>query len=533
MATMPLATLLFLLDTTLVDLGSYYAPTDEETEVIHFLYEKMCGRRRDRARVRSILRASCTMAVEEPGKSLGARSGYHLPPTGHRPVDAFIASSVRAKFEFICRDGAWIDEDGESHAYEEEFGLAGPLPTNATDPQRAGRAILLQDIEAIVFGGAGAVSIKRSNPPNIELTSADQVRKQQRRRVQIQAIPTADILAASYTKEEMRRDIEAYGTATPTPGPEAEFIGEVEKSTLFPRASANRKILALALNLWRSKLPSLCDRVHVAESARLSALQHRVLLQPTTIQRRQAARERLRATGKLCGLQLKTPSAPGAERDQNRFASSEEPVLVLAEKLERHRNIPGSTKSDEGASMDAANHFVNSARWRPPVAEGEDGALSVQRLRVVARSLKGSSNAGSVRGREAQMKASRSLRRAAEIEMLRQERLANIAKSAHGGLWSDNTLQPPAASIGNASSWRRPEPAKLPAKTLETSQPVASSSDSTSADRTPSPATKKAAPKPSRVSRRPQTCSCCSQMRSLGHSKVCPHTNKVCSRCTK
>ena len=96
--------------------------------------------------------------------------------------------------------------------------------------------------------------------------------------------------------------------------------------------------------------------------------------------------------------------------------------------------------------------FVNSESWVAPIAEGVDGSLSVERLRNAARSLKGSSNADSARGREAQMKAARSLRRTAEIKLLRLERLTHIANSTQGNIWSVNTLQPPAARIGNAAA---------------------------------------------------------------------------------
>jgi hypothetical protein len=42
-ATMPLADPLFLLDMSFTDMGSYSAPTDEFTEIIHRLNEKLAG----------------------------------------------------------------------------------------------------------------------------------------------------------------------------------------------------------------------------------------------------------------------------------------------------------------------------------------------------------------------------------------------------------------------------------------------------------------------------------------------------------
>jgi hypothetical protein len=49
-ATMPLADLLFLLYISFTYMGSYSAPTDEFTEIIHRLNEKLAGRKK-RARL--------------------------------------------------------------------------------------------------------------------------------------------------------------------------------------------------------------------------------------------------------------------------------------------------------------------------------------------------------------------------------------------------------------------------------------------------------------------------------------------------
>lgn len=217
------------------------------------------------------------------------------------------------------------------------------------------------------------------------------------------------------------------------------------------------------------------------------------------------------------------------------------PVVVLAEQLERHRIIPRSTMSDPEAAMTAAKQIVIAASWQPPVAEGVDGPSSIQRIRAIARSLKSSSTLGSARGREAQMHAARSHRRSAEIEMLLRERQLNMEKSSENSRWSDASLRPPAASTGNAAAWRGPIQAEAESKEpnmrrFETNLPGDSAAAATRRGSSPmATSTFPAAPvtAPARIPRRPQTCSCCSQVRSLGHSKTCPHTNKVCSRCTK
>jgi hypothetical protein len=65
-ATMPLADLLFLLDMSFTDMGSYFAPTDESTEIIHWLYEKLAGRKKGRGWIAAVSRLSTTLASQEP-----------------------------------------------------------------------------------------------------------------------------------------------------------------------------------------------------------------------------------------------------------------------------------------------------------------------------------------------------------------------------------------------------------------------------------------------------------------------------------
>ena len=57
-AAMPLADLLFLLDMSFTDMGSYFAPTDEFIEIVHLLYEKSAGKKKGRGWVAAVSRFS-------------------------------------------------------------------------------------------------------------------------------------------------------------------------------------------------------------------------------------------------------------------------------------------------------------------------------------------------------------------------------------------------------------------------------------------------------------------------------------------
>ena len=75
------------------DLGSYFAPTDELTEVFHNLYLQLVGRyRSDRAWVKGIEKVSCLLSRNEPGRSLGTRTGSEREPSGTVVIDAFICA---------------------------------------------------------------------------------------------------------------------------------------------------------------------------------------------------------------------------------------------------------------------------------------------------------------------------------------------------------------------------------------------------------------------------------------------------------
>jgi hypothetical protein len=121
--------------------------------------------------------------------------------------------------------------------------------------------------------------------------------------------------------------------------------------------------------------------------------------------------------------------------------------------------------------------------------------------------------------RERQMQAARTIRRAAEIEMLVEERNEDASRDVRGSVWNDPNFEPPAASMGNAVLWH-PQQAGGAAGLVNRG---ARERD------IPSGAT----PRQPHKGRRPPTCSCCSQVRSVGHVRTCTHPNKVCSNCKK
>jgi hypothetical protein len=131
--TMPLEDLVFVLDMTFADLGSYYAPADELTELFHWLYEKLAGRRREHSWVAAVARASTTLPVDEPGSLLGSRSGNCLAPTGFRDVDSFIANRVQVNLEKTVGDVGWTDRDGKLHLHASPVGFWGAATTACSD----------------------------------------------------------------------------------------------------------------------------------------------------------------------------------------------------------------------------------------------------------------------------------------------------------------------------------------------------------------------------------------------------------------
>ena len=166
--------------------------------------------------------------------------------------------------------------------------------------------------------------------------------------------------------------------------------------------------------------------------------------------------------------------------------------------------------------MKKALEYVSASK--ACVDEGEDCASFVQSLKCSVKKLNNCASAKRyVGGREQQMQAARTFRRVAEIEALSEERQRRINLVVPSSPWSDGSLEPPAVSIGNAVNWQPPatgngRPMHLASETQHGEGVI-----------------------PSVVSlpptRRPPVCSCCSQIRSLGHVRICLHSNKTCSRC--
>ena len=134
---MPEADLAFVFDCCFHDLGSYYALTNEVTEVVYWLYELIVGRLfSDRAWIRSVERASCTLPVDEPGCNLGSASGAQKAPSGFQVVDNYIQASTQLKTQkhFSAEGGQWMGQDGCLHGDRELMGVGGGLPPLGQDP---------------------------------------------------------------------------------------------------------------------------------------------------------------------------------------------------------------------------------------------------------------------------------------------------------------------------------------------------------------------------------------------------------------
>jgi hypothetical protein len=196
-----------------------------------------------------------------------------------------------------------------------------------------------------------------------------------------------------------------------------------------------------------------------------------------------------------------------------------EPAVDLRRWLSSHRNVPPSNKGqgDEGAR--AARLFAADSASRG-IYITEDSAVVVRRI---TRLLRLGSTRNTSGGREPQMQAARSFIRSTEIELLVNERLKNVRSDFPNSPWHDPGLEPPPCSIGNAVAWRPPTSAE--AEKGEARLPPPSPAVAVHTEESPSVAAV--------VARRTQVCSCCSQIRSLGHVRICAHTNKTCSRCRK
>jgi hypothetical protein len=523
-ATMPLEDLAFVVDVMFADLGSYFAPTDELTEVFNLLYWQLVGRyRSDRAWVKGIEKVSCLLSRTEPGRSLGTRTGSEREPSGIVEVDAFICASTRqALSRTFDQADSWRDQDGLRHSNSSSFSLAGTnIPPHADDIQRVGRALLAEDLRVIIFGGAAASAIQRNRPRTFHFSAERSSKASEKRRLQLGATLSSEIEKISYTKAEIFRDLNHYTEQTDIPSDVAAILSgpRSEAKHLIPSKSSSRGEMAMALAKWRRLAPEFCARAHLSQSNIEDPIDELVRQQPNTLERRTAARARLKSQGKVFGLHSKI-----CERSSSTNPCSEDPAEELKKWLESHRNVATALKGEGARGFEAAHEHVTRS------ATSDLCSGNVRAMQRIVRLLKSSSELKK-RGREAQMQAGRTFRRAAEIENLIKERLAKTKVVCDDSPWHDGNLEPPPASIGNAFAWR---PVAL--ATVEMSP---------SADlRQPSECRNTAAAEATEAgilgylnensrSRRIQMCSCCSQARMLGHVKICPHTNKTCSRCRK
>lgn len=533
-ATMPLADLAFLFEAMFTDMGSYFAPSDEVTEIIHSIYERLVGRsRRDRSWVKGVVRVSMTLPHEEPGRRLGSASGVGRAPSGHRECNMWISSATRQRLEGTFGEdeveGQEVNIDGARSSARAAVGFGGEIPPLAMDSQQTGRALLRADVQRLVFGGSSASAAKRPTPPRPHLTAEHALKARLRRRAQVEAKTPVAIESTSYLKSEMVSDLKKYEAQSAPPRAVAAALAgsRGEKDLYIPSVSKSRRTIAEALSRWRNVARELCERAHSEEGPSTSELSLLVQQEQSTISRRTEARRRLGDMGKLVDLAMTVTDA--AEVGTTGAAGSDEAsgLGALGSWLESHRRIaragPGAGAAAAASSVlyaETESQGNSSSFVSSPLERASDDP---SRLRRFARTLKANGRQGAVMGRQAQMEAARTFRRTAEIKALVDERSAAVAMDTAGSPWNDPALEPPAASMGNAVSWRPPDKPELPRAPLQA----------------PGPARPPAAQGggrggtelPVEVARRHATCSCCAQPRVLGHVHVCTHTNKVCFRC--
>ena len=130
------------------------------------------------------------------------------------------------------------------------------------------------------------------------------------------------------------------------------------------------------------------------------------------------------------------------------------------------------------------------------------------------------------------MEAARTFRRVAEIKALMDERSEAMAMDTAESPWHDQALEPPAASMGNAVSWRPLTRADAPRATPRAVRPPGPSvNQGEGAAGAGEASGGRGAGLALRGGRRQAACSCCLQPRVIGHVRECAHTNRVCSRC--
>lgn len=521
-ATMPEKELAHLHAALFAELGGFFAPNDEFTEILHCMFWRMIGRlRSDRAWAKSILQASCSLPYEEPGRNLGASSGVGRAPSGHRMCDLFISSATRKRLnDTFSEEAATSGEfilDEVRHKLNEAVGFDGPLPAGAIDIQRTGRAIHKKDVSHHVFG-PGASAVSRPNLPKVDLTPAQAQKARARRQAQIEATTAAAIEAVSYTRKEMGKDLNAYCNQPVEdipPGILASLSGPRGEQALYrDKTGQSRREKAAALSRWRNGAAQVCANAHKNEIPPATDLQQLIEAETPTIERRREARRQLLAEGQLGGLGMVMTDTP-AEEDADTSNPTERGSKWLAD----NRNIEQVGSGEGQSAVDSLQKFVNQASHgnqnRSVFSEQSRQSNGHRGIQKSVRKLKLNERQGSSVGRDVQMEAARSWRRTAEIDGILDERQAAKAMDKTGSYWLNPAHEPPAASIGNARLWKPPAQPAPPEAPTRAIAPRLSSSRRTS----------------QAGGRRQSLCSCCGQPRTLGHVSTCDHRNETCSRC--
>jgi hypothetical protein len=423
-------------------------------------------------------------------------------------VDFFIQAVVRQRFQAHFPHGIdeWKDVDGQGHKYEERASFAGSLPKHGVDSQRTGRAIAREDISRLVFGGKFSSAVKRKNPRKVNLTADSERKASERRALQLVPSSSMAIEAVSFSRAEMLDLLKLYAKQEGAPlSITAALQGsKVERELYMPPNHASRPLLAAALSRWRLLASALCAKAHASLVSAQNPFDQLVSAEKTMVERRTAARSRLRLGGKLTGLPMRV--AVLVENNQA------DPLGAMSAWFEKNDNLRRENAVDAMAVAEAAPRECCVQKEAPPRNEPKF-------LHEVSRVLNANTNKKGGAGRAAQMSAARSFRRTAEIQLLIEERKKARERNITNSPWRSGALEPPAASIGNAASWT--VPSKSP------TAPLASERGT--------PTTRRTQPTEAQIStgRRPPMCSCCGLVRTKGHVQACSHTNKVCSKCRK
>ena len=527
---MPPGDLAFQVDASFADMGSCTMPKDELTEKIHGGYELLVGRNRSaRAWEKGIQMASVMLQFQTFGRRLGAYSGKDKPPTGTFTADPRIASAVENRLTRDFQEDQWKDRAGEWHDYtSDNIGVNGLIPEHGEDGQRVGRAILRNDVDAVVFNSSGASSVSRKNPIKAELTALGGVKRRLVRKGQTNARDKDQILKMNYKKQEMVDDLDAYANRTDIPPKIKHALSGEDasaKETYTGNMKNTRPELAKSLAKWRQEAPGLCSDVHKNEKPRCGDdLRHLVDEEPTTISRRNKARLSLRSKGKHAGFEMIEPS-------ECRFPTSpsENPAVCLLKELDkgsRMKSLVGGQASAKALASKLSSRLMSGEKpdinWNfEASSKVSKGSNEPQIIRDIAKTLtEYAPGAAKDSGRREQMQAARTVIRTAEIEAFMNERIEREAANNTNSPWNSPSKEPPAASIGNAVKWNPPP--KVAAIATETGAKSTSS---------PCPLHNSAGGGVSK--RRQQICACCSQPRVRGHVKVCTHVNKVCAKCIK